>query len=90
MFPVTSCVEVEIPKARNSRIGIDIQTQKHGVAIVSNNNNIDCLYVGDYITHVNGKKYSYATTIADKIWKSEPTVKLHLKRGEKCAPLISG
>lgn len=76
-----STIDVHINKKKHYRIGIFLQNQTDQVTIVSKQNHIDYLFVGDCITHVNGKRFRNAKDVAKKIWNSDEII-LRIKRNE--------
>ena len=80
-------IDVHINKKKYYRIGIFLQNQKDKVTIVSKQNHIDYLYVGDCITHVNGKSMKNAKNVAKKILNSDEII-LRIKRNELRVSLL--
>lgn len=82
-------LEVEICKEQNRRLGIYIQKDKNKrIRVVSKDDHIASLLVGDIITHENGKKCRNAKSAANCIIRSFPTVKLNVTRYEMDISLL--
>ena len=89
MLGFDSSIDIQISKCKNTRIGILLQRKKGRIAIVARNDQIENLYVGDFITHVNGEKMKDPKKTARKIFSSHPNVTLTIQRHEFTIHLLS-